>query len=117
MSNTSTLALLLCALLSGCGGNDRLLPDIHSRNPSLKIPAMKQAVDQRDVDDAGPMIKALESDDPAIRFYAIESLQRLTGQTLGYRYYEDRPRREPAVRRWKQWWAEQQAAPAAGARE
>jgi hypothetical protein len=30
-------------------------------------------------------------------------LQRLTGETYGYRYYDDDERRKPAVARWNDW--------------
>lgn len=61
------------------------------------------------------MVKDLDSDDPAVRFYAIGGLKRLTGQTFGYHYYEDEQQRRPALEKWKAWlqgWqAGQSAAP------
>ena len=33
------------------------------------------------------------------------SLQRLTEQDLGYRYYDSQERREEAIARWKEWLA------------
>ena len=44
---------------------------------------------------------------PAIRFYAIESLYRITGKTFDYHYYDDENERRPAVKRWQKWMAEQ----------
>jgi hypothetical protein len=52
---------------------------------------------------APQMVSDLDSDDPAVRFYAIEGLERLTGQTMGYVYYEDREARRPAVMKWRKW--------------
>ena len=49
------------------------------------------------------MVKNLESDDPAVRLFAIEGLRRLTGDDFGYDYYADADQRAPAVQRWKQW--------------
>lgn len=74
-------------------------------DPSIKIPAYKKAVRQKDRKAERQLVKDLESDDPAVRFYAIESLERMTGQTLGYVYYEDDERRRPAVERWRSWLA------------
>jgi hypothetical protein len=68
---------------------------------------MEIAADHHDWHAVPPMVKDLESDDPAIRFYAIEGLRRITGQTFGFRYYEDEGQRQPAVDRWKQWLASQ----------
>ena len=68
-------------------------------DPSVKIPAYKKAVRENDKDDLPQIVADLESDDPAVRFYAIETLERLTGQTLSYVYYADEEQRRPAVER------------------
>ena len=54
---------------------------------------------------ARQFVADLESDDPAVRFYAISALEHMTGQRFGYRYYDDEEQRRPAVDRWKQWLA------------
>ena len=59
----------------------------------------------------GKAHSALDSDDAAVRFYAITSLYKLTNQTLEYRYYDDVDERRPAVERWKQWLAAQPPTP------
>jgi hypothetical protein len=70
---------------------------------SVKIPAIKQAANTHDREGISAMIDELSSDDPAVRFYAIEGLRRATGQTLGYRFYDDEAERQPAIERWKHW--------------
>jgi hypothetical protein len=70
--------------------------------PSV-IPAIKAAADAKDRKAIPRLIADLEDNDPAIRFAAINALQRITGQTLGYQYYDDEDRRKPAVERWRQW--------------
>jgi hypothetical protein len=72
-------------------------------DPSIKIPAMKVAVEKKDLVAACQMVRDLESDDPAVRLYAIEALYRLTGERFGYLFYADEDQREPAVKRWRQW--------------
>lgn len=72
-------------------------------DPSGKIPAIKDAVEARDLAAARQLIKDLESDDPAVRFFAIQGLQRLTGQTFGYRYFDDERARKPALEKWHAW--------------
>jgi len=76
---------------------------ISNPDPSVKIPAIKEAVVTDDKAAAADMVKNLDSDDPAVRFYAIQGLQRLTGKDFGYRYYDDEDLRNPAVRKWQEW--------------
>jgi hypothetical protein len=94
-------------LLAGTGCGPSPVKDINNPDPSGSIPAMEMAADRRDWRAVAPMVKDLESDDPAIRFYAIEGLRRITGKTFGFHYYEDEAQRQEAVDRWKQWLASQ----------
>lgn len=79
---------------------------IANRDVNVKIPAMKTAAERKGAADFAQLVKELESDDAAVRLFAIESLERITGGNLGYVYYADREARQPAVERWKQWLAE-----------
>jgi hypothetical protein len=97
---------ILMLAFTGCG------PDygpVKVENPDLraKVPAIKQEVREHSLDEAPQLVKDLDNDDPAVRFYAFEGLRRLTGQTLDYRYYDDAIERKPAITRWKQWLEEQ----------
>ena len=80
---------------------------IANPDPAVKIPAIKQAVIDDDRAAAAAMIDNLDSDDSAVRLYAIEGLRRLTGQDFGYVYYAGRAERDPAIEKWKQWLREQ----------
>jgi hypothetical protein len=91
--------------VAGCG--PRPVKDVSNPDPSGKIPAIELAANNRNWRAVPQMVKDLESDDPAIRFYAIEGLRRITGQTFAYHYYEDESQRQPAVEHWKQWLASQ----------
>jgi hypothetical protein len=96
----------------GCGG-PRDTPSLRARDAHRKIPAIKQAVGEKDRDAIPHLVAGLENDDPAVRMYSIQGLRRLTGQTMGYRFYADDDARRDAVQRWKQWLAGQSgAAPA-----
>lgn len=106
---TTLLALILsCALLVGLGATagctapqaPRLVTD---DDLSGKIPAMKIAADTQDESAEPQLVQDLESDDPAVRFYAIEALKKLTGQTHDYVYYAPADQRMEAVQRWQQW--------------
>ncbi len=79
--------------------------DVKNPDPSGKIPAYKQAVREKDRSATVQMVKDLDSDDPAVRLFAIVGLRRLTGETFGYQYFDDAHQRRPAVKRWTQWLA------------
>jgi hypothetical protein len=96
------LGLMIVASIAGCGPQ-RGARFVTSNDPAVKIPAIKEAAQEKDTDAIPNLIKALSSDDPAVRFYAIEGLQRLTGQTQGYNYYGTDDERAAAIARWNQW--------------
>ena len=75
-------------------------------DPSVKIPAIEKAVREKDQSAVPQLVKDLDSDDPAVRFYANHALGILTGQNFGYRYFDDETRREPAASKWRQWLAD-----------
>jgi hypothetical protein len=92
---------LVCALI-GCGP-PRGARHISNPDPSVKIPAIKVIVKDKDWAAIPSLVKNLSSDDPAVRFYAIEGLQRMTGQTFDYRYYAREEDRAAAIDRWNEW--------------
>ena len=104
----TAVAALIFAGARGCteptGPKTVTNPDL-----SVKIPAMKQAAatDSKDPATLSELVHDLDSDDAAVRFYAGESLQRLSGQDFGYRYYDSQEARKPAVEKWRQWLSEQ----------
>jgi hypothetical protein len=101
--------LFACALIvlgaPGCFlfGGGRPKPSLVSNDPGAKIPAIKKASDAHDTQTARQLVKSLDSDDPAVRFYAIRGLQNLTGETFGYVWYVDEPDRRGATDKWKHW--------------
>lgn len=94
------IAVALSAALPGCGHGPRRVTD---EDPADKIPAIEKAAQARDRSAVPQLVKDLDSDDPAVRMYAIDGLRRITGQTFGYRYYDDDEQRKPAVAKWKEW--------------
>lgn len=97
---------IVCVAMSvapfGCTAPRRPLV-VTDPDPSVKIPAYKKAVRQKDSAAVRQMVADLESDDPAVRLYAVTALERMTGQTFGYRYYDGDEQRRPAVERWRRW--------------
>jgi hypothetical protein len=82
-------------------------------DPVIKIPAIKIKAEAQDESVVPQLVEELDNDDPAVRFYAIRALEELTGQTLGYRYYDDDLERRPAVESWRCWLDERRAGDAA----
>jgi hypothetical protein len=78
--------------------------DVRNPDPSGKIPAYKEAVREKDRKAARQMVKDLDSEDPAVRMFAIIALRRMTGgDTFGYQYFDDEHDRRPAIKRWEHW--------------
>ena len=99
------MLVLGCLLAGGCF--PREAQEIGSIDPSSSIPAIQKAARDKDRAAIPALVKQLDSDDPAVRFYSIEALRTLTGQTFRYRYYDDAEARTPALKRWQQWLAKQ----------
>ena len=96
-------AITMLILVAGAGCFDAEPHSLFSRHAPTKIPAIKQAVEEHDEKAEPELVHDLDSDDPAVRFYAIEGLHRLTGETFGYLYYEDYTHRHKSVLKWRQW--------------
>jgi hypothetical protein len=105
--------VIICGFLGACSAprEARLLDN---PDASGKIPAIKMAVERKDYAATKQLVKDLDSDDAAVRLYAIEGLKRLTGETFGYEYYFDEDERRPAIERWQRWLDGQNASAEAG---
>ena len=100
------VAVVLGSVAGGACSTPRPEKDVRNPDPAGKIPAYKEAVREKDRSAARQMVKDLDSDDPAIRMFAIVALRRLTGgDQLGYQYFDDHHQRRPAIKRWERWLA------------
>ena len=95
----ASVATLACAGCSEPAGPRSVTSD----DLAIKIPAIKEAAQSRDLSAAPQLVTDLESDDPAVRMYAILALRDLADEDMGYVYYADREERKPAVQRWRKW--------------
>jgi hypothetical protein len=105
-----------CTHILAIGGCSAPRPTIDVTNPGSSgiVPAMKKAVREHDLTAVRQLVKDLDSDDPAVRLFAIHALQALTGERYEYDYYADEVQRKPALAHWQQWLAQQEgAAPSA----
>ena len=106
MNGKAGIIVLLVGLLAGgCFSPDPI--SLYSDSAPSAIPAIKNAGDAKDRSAIPRLVQDLSDNDPAIRFAAITALQKITGQTFDYRYYDDQDTRRPAVQRWQQWLKEQ----------
>lgn len=76
---------------------------IDSDDPDLKIQAIHRDSCRKNTADVPTMVRYLNDDDPAIRFYAIQALRNMTHEDFDYRFYEDDDQRKPAIARWQAW--------------
>jgi HEAT repeat protein len=98
------IVLSACLMTAGCFPHET--ESIGAIDPAASIPAIQEAARKRDQSAVPALIKQLSSDDPAVRFYAIEALKKITGQTMDYHYYDDADERKPAIERWEKWMTE-----------
>lgn len=102
-------ALLL--VLTGCLPSEQaaVRGNFRANDTPGKVPAIVNAAENDGEDDLAELIHALSDKDPAVRLFAIRSLEQRSGQTFGYRYYEQPQKRQPAVDRWHVWLKDQDA--------
>ncbi|HRK29795.1 MAG TPA: hypothetical protein PLD59_01850 [Tepidisphaeraceae bacterium] len=111
-----TICLVLYSLISVVFG---LMPgctlpraerSLIDTDPTAKIPAIKQSAKQSggeaEARSVALLVDELDSDDAAVRFYAIRALRDITGETFDYRYFDDELERKPALAKWRAWLAE-----------
>ena len=86
---------------TGCAG-PTIHPTFDSPEPAARNAAIVRAASERDQSAIPDLVRMLESDDPATRLLAISTLERLTGETHGYRASDRHSDRRAAVARWRQ---------------
>jgi hypothetical protein len=102
MGRWAALLVIVCASAWSCTAPRPPL-SIKNEDVDLKVLAIKKAVREKDRSAVADLVRELENDDAAVRFYAIWALENLTGQTFGFDYYQDEPLRRPAVQKWQEW--------------
>jgi hypothetical protein len=110
MSREAIVAAIAIAFCIGGCSAPRSPRIITNPDPSGKIPAMKKAVREKDLSAVRQLVKDLDNDDPAVRMFAIQALEELTGQRYGYTYFHDELQRKAALDRWKDWLAQQEGS-------
>ncbi len=103
------LPIGVALLLPGCLPSQQApaKADLRATDTAGRVPALVDAAGQDDARTLAELVRALSDEDPAVRLFAIQALDRRTGQTLGYRYYESADHRQAAAERWHRWLDEQ----------
>jgi hypothetical protein len=91
------ILLVVGVSVVGCGGyaGPRSIANV---DPAVKIPFIRQAVDAGDRSQTTQLLIDLNSDDAAVRFYAIEAIRRLHDVETTYDWREpDRADRQTQI--------------------
>ena len=89
----------------------RPAPKVADPDPQVNIAGIREAAARKDRSKLPGLVDQLESDDPAVRMYAIHALETFAGQRFGYEYYFDEDQRKPSLARWREWLKQQQGQP------
>lgn len=88
-------------LIAGCRSTNADRSALSSRSPFERARAAVRVAEAGDASAIHELVDLLEDEDPGVRMYSIQALQRLCGEDFGYRYQADARRRETAVQAWR----------------
>jgi len=88
-------------LSPGCNSAAAQRARLASPYPPDRARAAVRLGEARDADAVAKLVDLLIDPDRAVRMYSILALERMCGQTYGYRYYDPAPQRAAAVERWR----------------
>lgn len=78
---------------------------------------MRQAAREKDMSATPYIVEQLNDGDADVRFFAIMSLEKITGERLGYEHYAPAAERDEAVERWRRWLRQRTDTDGEGANE
>ena len=100
--------------VSGCAAaGARLYKDLQAEDPAVRIQAVVRAGQIKDQGAVPYLVDRLTDSEVDVRLFAIVSLEKITGQRMGYHIYDPPAKRAEAVDRWRQWLATRHASQAA----
>lgn len=100
MSRSWTMLIIALPLLCGRCAPPASTGGFHSPDPASKLYAIRNAGESGDPQYIPELVEQLDDDDPAVRLFAINALERITGQRLGYNPYADEGGRRDAIEAW-----------------
>jgi len=96
------LGALTCAMLSACGSIDSSTK-LQSPDANTRMDALLKAGNSGNENKVPEIVPALQSEDPLVRWAAQQSLEKLTGTTLGYGWSDSPSNRAAATQKWVAW--------------
>mgnify|MGYP001797416928 CR=1 FL=1 len=99
---------VLLAVAVGCRPGK--VAGFDSPQPAARVDAILDAARSGDRSAIPDLIVMLDSDDPRTRLLASQTLEDMTGQTLGYEQNAPEFERSEAVGRWVRWYEAESAA-------
>lgn len=102
---SGSAALLFIALLPiGCNSGDgSLYEGLQSEDPAVRLDAVARAGELKDPKAVAYLVDRLTDSESEIRMFAAIALEKITGQTHGYRHFDPPVRRAEAVAAWREW--------------
>ncbi len=100
---TGLVLWLVCACVSCASPATNLYKRFEDQDPGVRLAAVVDAGNRKDPNAAPYLVDRLGDSETEVRFFAALALEKITGQTMGYRYYEPADRREEAIGRWRVW--------------
>ncbi len=100
--NSPKAVLLSVALLGACDSIDSGT-QLQSPDPNTRMDAVLKAGNSGNEQTVPQILPALQSEDPLVRWAAQQSLQKLTGTTLGYGWSDNPKSRAAATQKWVAW--------------
>lgn len=94
----TTLGLATLLTPVGCAINAE--PDFDSAVPQERFLAIREAMASRDTSALPDLVRQLGSDDPLVRVAAIDALESITGDRLGFEPHAREVERRAAIDRW-----------------
>jgi len=89
-------------LMTACYSTAPQRQQLTSSNPLDKVLGAVWLAEAGDAQAVHSLVALLEDHDRTVRMYAILALERLCGQTYGYKYYEPEAQRAAAAARWRE---------------
>ena len=93
---------LSCAFLGACGSIDSGAK-LQSPDANTRMDALLKAGNSANENTVPQIVPALQSEDPLVRWAAQQSLEKLTGTTLGYGWIDSPNKRAVATQKWVEW--------------
>ena len=98
------ICLWVMVSLSGC--SDRLrqvgVADLDDPDTMVRVRAICWAGNNTEAAAVPELVERLAEEDESVRFFAITSLRRITGDDYGYDYKADAQCRAEALKRWRE---------------